>query len=141
MLLKLKNNKLEVAAGDDATLNSLTLDNDASVAETSEVTADIVILNFPTFKDGRAYTQARQLREQLGFKGDVRATGDIIRDQILYLVRCGFTSFEVSPSTDVEGLNAALVEFENFYQPAADQVLPAWMLRQQARQKPLRRSA
>ncbi len=141
MLLKLENNRLEAVIGDDASLDVMTLTNDAPALGAEVSSADIVVLDFPTFKDGRAYTQARQLREQAGFTGDLRATGDIIRDQILYMVRCGFTSFEVAPAADVEGLNAALAEFSDFYQPAADVAMPVWMRRQRAGREPLRRFA
>ena len=55
----------------------------------------LIALVFPSFKDGRAYSQARLLREQLGFRGELRATGNVLRDQFLFLVRAGFDSFEV----------------------------------------------
>ncbi|MCI5048101.1 MAG: DUF934 domain-containing protein [Aquisalinus sp.] len=141
MLLKLENNRLEITIGDDASHDVMNLANDVHALEADVLNVDIVVLNFPTFKDGRAYTQARQLRERAGFTGDLRATGDIIRDQILYMVRCGFTSFEVAPETDVGGLNAALAEFSDFYQPAADVAVPVWMRRQRAGREQLRRFA
>src|SRR5580658_7276456 len=60
----------------------------------------LIALQFPKFRDGRAYSQARQLRETLGFRGTLRATGDILRDQFHFLVRAGFDSFEVKKPAD-----------------------------------------
>ena len=61
----------------------------------------LVALAFPKFQDGRAYSQARQLREQYGFNGELRATGDVLRDQRLFLLRAGFDAFEVKKDADV----------------------------------------
>ena len=55
---------------------------------------------FPSFKDGRAYSQARVLREQYGFRGELRATGNVLRDQFLFLLRAGFDAFEVVKDAD-----------------------------------------
>ncbi len=60
----------------------------------------LVALVFPTFKDGRAYSQARLLRERYGFRGELRATGDVLRDQFLFLARAGFDAFEVKKEAD-----------------------------------------
>ena len=80
----------------------------------------MVALAFPTFKDGRAYSQARQLREQYGFRGELRATGDILRDQFLFLVRAGFDAFEVKKDADVEAFAEAIKRYSVFYQPTGD---------------------
>ncbi|WP_306251504.1 DUF934 domain-containing protein [Parvularcula sp. IMCC14364] len=141
MLLKLKDNRLEIVAGDDASLVTMAVPNDQLLDAETLLMADIIELRFPTFKDGRAYTQGRQLREQIGFTGDLRATGDIVRDQILYMLRCGFTSFDVPTETDVDGLNAALSEFSDFYQSAADAAQPIWMRRHAVQVEPVRRFA
>src|SRR4029077_19455625 len=55
----------------------------------------VIVLAFPSFKDGRGYSQARQLRERYGFTGELRASGQILRDQFLFLVRAGFDALEV----------------------------------------------
>src|SRR6266853_6364670 len=68
----------------------------------------VVALVFPTFRDGRGYSQARLLRERHGFKGELRATGQILRDQFLFLARSGFDSFEVLKDSDAEAFAAAL---------------------------------
>ncbi len=80
----------------------------------------LVALVFPTFKDGRAYSQARQLRERYGFRGELRATGDVLRDQFLFLARAGFDAFEVKKEADTTAFVEALARYSVFYQPAAD---------------------
>ena len=75
---------------------SLTLANTDDVMQVQDrlATAKLVVLNFPKFTDGRAYSQARLLRERLGYTGELRATGAVLRDQLPFLLRCGFDSFE-----------------------------------------------
>ncbi len=85
----------------------------------------LVALSFPTFKDGRAYSQARQLREQFGFRGELRATGDVLRDQYLFLMRAGFDAFEVKKDADVAAFVNPPARYSVFYQPAGDASAPA----------------
>jgi uncharacterized protein (DUF934 family) len=80
----------------------------------------LVVLVFPTFRDGRAYSQARILRERHGFKGELRASGDVLRDQLLFLHRAGFDAFEIRKPEDARAAVAALRRYSVFYQPAAD---------------------
>jgi uncharacterized protein (DUF934 family) len=80
----------------------------------------LVALVFPTFKDGRAYSQARSLRERFGFRGEIRATGDVLRDQFLFLHRAGFDAFEVRKPEDAAAFCEVLRIYDVFYQPAAD---------------------
>lgn len=80
----------------------------------------LVALVFPKFKDGRAYSQARQLREQYGWRGELRATGEILRDQFMFLERAGFDSFEVKKEADAEAFVEATRRFSVFYQPTGD---------------------
>jgi uncharacterized protein (DUF934 family) len=80
----------------------------------------LVALVFPTFRDGRAYTQARLLRERYRFRGELRATGDILRDQFLFLHRSGFDAFEVKKPGDAQAFIDAIHRYSVFYQPAAD---------------------
>ncbi len=81
----------------------------------------LIVLEFPKFTDGRAYSQARLLRERYGFTGEIRATGAVLRDQLLYMTRCGITSFEIDRADAAERLAAALKDYSIVYQPAADQ--------------------
>ncbi len=80
----------------------------------------LVALVFPHFKDGRAYSQARQLRERYSFRGELRATGHILRDQFLFLERAGFDSFEVKKDADAEVFAEQIRRFSVFYQPTGD---------------------
>ncbi len=89
----------------------------------------LIALEFPIFRDGRAYTQARLLRERHGFKGEIRATGDVLRDQFLFMVRAGFDAFEVKKAADADAFGKALHEFTLRYQPAADGPLHAFRSR------------
>jgi uncharacterized protein (DUF934 family) len=85
----------------------------------------LVALVFPKFQDGRAYSQARQLREQYGFHGELRATGDVLRDQRLFLLRAGFDAFEVKKDADVKAFVEQKVRYSVVYQPAGDARIPA----------------
>jgi uncharacterized protein (DUF934 family) len=80
----------------------------------------LVALVFPTFRDGRAYSQARLLRERHEFRGELRATGQVLRDQLLFLHRAGFDAFEVSKEKDAAAFVEALQRYSIFYQPTAD---------------------
>ena len=85
----------------------------------------VIVLRFPTFKDGRAYSQARMLRERHGFVGELRAAGQILRDQFLFLVRAGFDALEVVKARDVDAFAAALARYTVFYQAAGQSRVPA----------------
>ncbi len=80
----------------------------------------LVALVFPGFRDGRAYSQARILRERYGFGGEMRATGQVLRDQFLFLLRAGFNSFEVSKEADAAAFVESIKTFDVFYQPTGD---------------------
>ena len=95
----------------------------------------LVALEFPVFSDGRAFSQARILRERYGFKGEVRAIGDVHRDQLAFMARCGFDAFELSgDSADaLADWRAAQAEIGVHYQPAADTHPTALSLRERRR--------
>ena len=80
----------------------------------------LIALEFPKFKDGRAYSQARQLRETYGFRGELRATGDVLRDQFMFLLRAGFDAFEVKKDADVAAFSSEIARHTVFYQPTGD---------------------
>ncbi len=80
----------------------------------------LVALVFPTFRDGRAYSQARLLRERHGFRGELRATGQVLRDQLMFLQRAGFDAFEVSKDKDAAHFAEAVDRYSVFYQPTGD---------------------
>ncbi len=79
-----------------------------------------VALVFPIFRDGRAYSQARLLRERYKFKGELRATGQVLRDQFMFMLRAGFDAFEVKKDSDVKAFAEASHRFSVFYQPTGD---------------------
>jgi len=80
----------------------------------------LVVLEFPKFRDGRAFSWARLLRTRLGFKGEIRAAGDFLFDQIAYQKRVGFDAWEVASGFTPDDLHRALSEISNVYQPSAD---------------------
>ena len=96
--------------------------NDRRVAELKPWLGHLALiaLVFPKFRDGRAYSQARLLREHYGFGGTLRATGDILRDQFHFLVRAGFDSFEVKKPADASAFAKSVARYSVFYQPSAD---------------------
>jgi uncharacterized protein (DUF934 family) len=99
----------------------LRVPNDVAPASLDDIgVVALVVLHFPKFTDGRAYSQAQRLRQRLDFTGELRATGNVLRDQLLFMQRCGFDSFEVGERAVAEDWLAAFSEFDMFYQPAAD---------------------
>ena len=93
----------------------------------------VVALEFPAFKDGRAYTQARLLRERYRFLGEIRAFSDVLRDQLLFMQRCGIDAFEIRKQADAEAFAQAAGEISVFYQPAADDRRPVSVMRKPRR--------
>ena len=81
---------------------------------------DLVALEFPKFADGRAFTYARLLRERHGYKGELRAVGDVLRDQYQFMLRCGFDAFEVADSDSIDGWRESAAEITVWYQPAVE---------------------
>ena len=80
----------------------------------------LVALEFPKFRDGRAFSWARVLRTRLNFTGEIRAVGDFLFDQMNYQHRVGFDAWEVPDDFRIEQFAAALAEMTNVYQPSAD---------------------
>lgn len=89
----------------------------------------LIVLNFPKFSDGRAYSQARLLRGRLGYMGELRATGGVLQDQLPFMLRCGFDSFESDQKGFGEALAKARTLFSVVYQPAEDDRATASLLR------------
>jgi uncharacterized protein (DUF934 family) len=84
----------------------------------------LIAIDFPKFVDGRGYSSARLLRERQGYKGELRAVGDVLRDQLFYMARCGIDSFALKAGKDIEGALAAFNDFSIAYQAAADDPRP-----------------
>jgi uncharacterized protein (DUF934 family) len=84
----------------------------------------LVAIDFPKFGDGRGYSSARLLRERHKYEGELRAVGDVLRDQLFYMARCGIDSFALKAGKDIEGALAAFNDFSVAYQAAADDPRP-----------------
>jgi len=121
--IRLKNDEQALALGEDVHRLSL------------------IEVEFPKFTDGRAFSQARILRDKLGYKGELRAIGAILRDQYLYMTRCGIDSVELPDDKPADGYLAALEEFSAWYQPASDGRPTVLELRHPANAKPRRSGA
>ena len=120
--------------------NQLQMRNDIGVWLDSDETADqigndakslpLIAINFPLFMDGRAFSTAKLLRERFGFTGELRAIGNLIRDQLCYLRRCGVNAFAFSnPDIKLEEAVKSLNDFTEYYQASVDQSLPLFRRR------------
>ncbi len=89
----------------------------------------VIALNFPAFTDGRSYSNARLLRDRYGYKGELRAIGDVLRDQLFYMSRCGFDAFAVRADKDPHEALEGLKDFSVTYQAATDEPLPLFRRR------------
>ncbi|MDB5982123.1 MAG: hypothetical protein JWQ69_3138 [Pseudomonas sp.] len=89
----------------------------------------VIALNFPAFTDGRNFSNARLLRDRYGFKGELRAIGDVLRDQLFYMSRCGFDAFAIRPDKDPYEALQGLRDFSVTYQAATDEPLPLFRRR------------
>ena len=76
----------------------------------------LIVLIFPVFTDGRCYSYARLLRERFNFKGEIRAQGDVLHDQLFYMSQCGINSFELATPDYLENALAAFDDFSDSYQ-------------------------
>jgi len=94
-------------------------DDPAEVAALPPLPA-LIAVHFPTFTDGRGYSQARLLRTRYGFTGELRAVGDVLRDQLFELARCGFDAFSLRADQNPEHALTAFDDFSEAYQAAAD---------------------
>jgi uncharacterized protein (DUF934 family) len=90
----------------------------------------VIALNFPVFKDGRAFSSARLLRDRYGYTGEVRAIGHFIRDQLCYLRRVGVNAFDFgAQNIDLEEAIKSLHDFTEYYQASSDERLPLFRRR------------
>jgi len=90
---------------------------------------DLIALEFPKFTDGRAYSQARLLRTRHGYRGELRAVGEVLRDQLFFMQRCGIDSFELPHGKDADDALQGLSGFSVKYQSSTDGALPIYQLR------------
>ncbi|MBV1880486.1 MAG: DUF934 domain-containing protein [Pseudomonadales bacterium] len=87
---------------------------------------DIISINFPAFADGRGYSVARLLRERYHFQKEIRAVGDVLRDQLFYMYRCGFNAFAIREDRCIEDALNAYNDFTVTYQAASDNLNPIY---------------
>jgi uncharacterized protein (DUF934 family) len=84
----------------------------------------VIAVDFPKFADGRGYTIAHRLRARLGYAGELRAIGDVLRDQMFYLQRVGFDAFDTRSDKDIGAALTGLNDFSFTYQASSDERLP-----------------
>ncbi|MDP6095312.1 MAG: DUF934 domain-containing protein [Gammaproteobacteria bacterium] len=110
---------------------SIWLNSHENVADIGEQLHELplIALNFPVFSDGRPYSKARELRYDFGYKGELRAIGDVLRDQIFYMSRCGFDAFSPRYDQDVESCLEALEDFNTAYQASVAEPTPLFRRR------------
>jgi len=102
-------------------------------AMAAEVTGQpLIALEIPKFGDGRAYSQARVLRERYGYRGEIRAQGDVAHDQLFHMYRCGINAFELRASEDPQACLRAFGDYDLAYQHAADHMGTVWERRRAA---------
>ncbi|MCA8282458.1 DUF934 domain-containing protein [Burkholderia cepacia] len=104
----------------------LTIGNDEELPPLAGRIAQVarIDLQFPSFTDGRAYSQAYLLRKRYGFTGDLRATGEVLVDQLLLMERTGFSSAVLGDDTDIAAARRQLDRFPGFYQHDARTAMP-----------------
>ncbi len=107
----------------------LVLANDADPREVDLTDIDVVELQFPKFVDGRAFSQAFLLRRRLGFAGQIRATGDVLIDQLVQMARSGFTQAVLRADQDLGHGRRLLTHYPAFYQGDAVQPAPLFTRR------------
>lgn len=90
----------------------------------------LIAIDFPSFTDGRGYSSARLLRDRLGYRGELRAVGDIQRDQLYYLAQVGFDAFALAEDRDLDAAFAGLRDFSDGYQ--ITQARTPWFRRRDA---------
>ncbi len=89
----------------------------------------VIAIEFPQFTDGRGYSTARLLRERYGFKGEIRAVGEVLRDNLFYLSRCGFDSFLLSDQSGLDDAVRGLADFSDGYQASVERPQPLFRRR------------
>ncbi|WP_321323559.1 DUF934 domain-containing protein [uncultured Parasphingorhabdus sp.] len=108
---------VRIEAGEDARLLLPYLDR-----------LSLVEIDFPAFGDGRGYSAAQILRES-GYAGELRASGDVLLDQVSHMRRCGFDAFAPDAPINPERMEEAIKRYDHVYQATSDQRTPIWRLR------------
>ena len=106
--------------------DALQLDNDQDPRESDLAGVARIELHFPKFSDGRAFSQAFLLRQRIGFQGDIRATGDVLIDQLVQMERTGFSSAVLRADQEPADALRQFEQYEAFYQGDAMNVHPSF---------------
>lgn len=113
--------------GEPAVLLGTADDPAALVAGLDRLTT--IVIEFPHFTDGRGYSMARLLRERYGFRGEIRAAGEVLRDNLFYLERCGFDSFVLGDQANLEKALEGFSDFSEAYQASVERPRPLFLRR------------
>ncbi len=118
----------ELAGRDDI---GVWINNDVDIHTVADsiIKLPVIAIDFPTFMDGRGFSLARLLRERYNYKGEIRATGYVIRDQLCYLKRCGFNAFSFNEDIDLESTVTSLNDLTEAYQTSVDRPAPLFRRR------------
>ena len=103
--------------------------DDPAVLAASLAAARVIAVNFPRFGDGRGYSIARLLRERYGYKGELRAVGEVARDNLYFMAQCGFDAFQLREGEDPQEALGAFGDFSEAYQATAAQPQPLFRRR------------
>ncbi|HLX80691.1 MAG TPA: DUF934 domain-containing protein [Burkholderiales bacterium] len=103
--------------------------DDPAVLAAAAGLARVIAVNFPRFGDGRGYSIARLLRERYGYQGELRAIGEVARDHLQAMARCGFDAFQLREGEDPQEALAAFDDFGDSYQATVAQPLPLFRRR------------
>ena len=120
-----------VAPGDSRNV-LLAATDDPDALSGKLVGIDCIAVDFPKFNDGRGLSIARLLRGRVGWRGELRAVGEVARDQLFYMARCGFDAFDLRADQDAQACLKAFAEISVLYQSAADEPEPLFRRRAQA---------
>lgn len=132
VIVSLKRFRAERAALDGSGLAvGVRIANTEDVAALAQELAGqpLIALEIPKFGDGRAYSQARLLRERHGYRGEIRAQGDVLHDQLFHMSRCGINAFELRADQDPQDCLRAFGDYDVAYQRAADGMEAVWQKR------------
>ena len=118
-----------LAGADKAIGVWLDSEDDPYVLAEDAATLPLIALRFPIFRDGRPFSTAAILRERLSFQGELRAIGDVLRDQLFYMQKCGFDSFEIGEGVSVEDAISAFADFQTSYASTVTEPVPLFRRR------------
>lgn len=120
---------MEQPQASDVTAVWISPDDDFEPGVSRLLTLDMIAVDFPVFRDGRGYSIAKLLRSRYGWKGELRAIGDVLRDQLNYMRRCGFDAFAVRADKDIEDALKSFSFYSVAYQGDVDDPVPLFRRR------------